>query len=41
MSVIFPSYVKHAVDKIILKNKNLVGYGRYAMTQFLYSSVEE
>jgi len=41
MSVIFPSFVKHAVDKIILKNKNLVGYGRYAMTQFLYSSVEE
>jgi 2OG-Fe(II) oxygenase superfamily len=41
MSVIFPSFVKHAVDKIILKDKDLIGYGRYAMTQFLYSSVED
>ena len=38
MSVIFPSFVKHAVDKIVLKDKSLVGYGRYAMTQFSYIS---
>jgi hypothetical protein len=36
MTVIFPSFVKHAVDEIILEDKNLVGYGRYAMTQFCY-----
>lgn len=36
MSVLFPSFVKHAVDKIILPNQNLVGYGRYSMTQFCY-----
>jgi hypothetical protein len=40
MSVIFPSFIQHAVDKIILKDKNLNGYGRYAMTQFLYKIVE-
>jgi len=41
MTVLFPSFVKHDVDKIILKNKDLIGYGRYAMTQFLYISAEE
>ena len=36
MMVLFPSFVKHSVDEIILKNKSLSGYGRYAMTQFVY-----
>jgi Rps23 Pro-64 3,4-dihydroxylase Tpa1-like proline 4-hydroxylase len=35
MTVIFPSFVIHAVDEIIL-NDNLNGYGRYSMSQFLY-----
>jgi hypothetical protein len=39
MAIIFPSFVKHAVDKIILKeNNNLTGYGRYSISQFLYLS---
>jgi hypothetical protein len=36
MMILFPSFVKHSVDEIILKNKSLSGYGRYAMTQFVY-----
>ena len=36
MMVLFPSFVKHSVDEIILKDKSLSGYGRYAMTQFVY-----
>jgi hypothetical protein len=35
-SVIFPSFVKHAVDEIIMKDKSLHKHGRYAMTQFCY-----
>lgn len=39
MAVIFPSFVKHAVDEIILeKNNNLTGHGRYSISQFLYIS---
>ena len=37
MAVIFPSFVKHAVDEIILEqNNDLMGYGRYAISQFLF-----
>jgi hypothetical protein len=36
MMILFPSFVEHSVDEIILKNKSLSGYGRYAMTQFIY-----
>ena len=36
MMILFPSFVKHSVDKIILKDKSLFGYGRYSMTQFAY-----
>jgi Rps23 Pro-64 3,4-dihydroxylase Tpa1-like proline 4-hydroxylase len=36
MMILFPSFVKHSVDEITLKDKSLSGYGRYAMTQFLY-----
>lgn len=39
MAVIFPSFVKHAVDEIILeKNNDLTGHGRYSISQFLYIS---
>jgi hypothetical protein len=36
MMVLFPSFVKHSVDEIILKDRSLSGYGRYSMTQFVY-----
>jgi hypothetical protein len=35
MTVLFPSCVTHHVDKVIFNNE-LPGYGRYAVTQFLY-----
>jgi hypothetical protein len=35
MTVLFPSCVTHHVDEVI-SNDELVGYGRYAITQFLY-----
>jgi len=38
MTILFPSFVKHAVDEINLKDNNLSGYGRYAMSQFVYLS---
>jgi hypothetical protein len=39
MAVIFPSFVKHAVDEIILeKNNDVTGHGRYSISQFLYIS---
>jgi len=41
MTVIFPSFVKHAVDNIVLKDKDLIGYGRYSMVQFVYNSVAD
>jgi Rps23 Pro-64 3,4-dihydroxylase Tpa1-like proline 4-hydroxylase len=40
MMILFPSFVKHSVDEITLKDKSLSGYGRYAMTQFLYITNE-
>jgi hypothetical protein len=42
MAVIFPSFINHAVDEIVLeKNNNLTGYGRYAISQFLYITDEK
>lgn len=35
MTVLFPSFVTHSVDEVILENNNLVGYGRYSMSQFI------
>jgi hypothetical protein len=40
MMILFPSFVKHSVDEIILKDKSLFGYGRYSMTQFAYIANE-
>jgi Rps23 Pro-64 3,4-dihydroxylase Tpa1-like proline 4-hydroxylase len=36
MTVIFPSFVKHSVDEIILNEDIFTGNGRYCMTQFMY-----
>jgi len=33
MTVLFPSFVKHSVDEVILENNNLISYGRYSMVQ--------
>lgn len=33
MTVLFPSFVKHSVDEVILENNNLIGCGRYSMVQ--------
>lgn len=37
-TILFPSVITHSVNEIIMNNKGDVGcgYGRYAMTQFLY-----
>jgi Rps23 Pro-64 3,4-dihydroxylase Tpa1-like proline 4-hydroxylase len=39
MTVIFPSFIQHSVDKVTLEEDSsdkLSGLGRYSMTQFLY-----
>jgi hypothetical protein len=36
MTVLFPSFVTHSVDKVIMENNNLVGCGRYSMSQFIF-----
>jgi hypothetical protein len=39
MTVIFPSFVLHSVDKVTMKessSNNFSGFGRYSMSQFLY-----
>jgi hypothetical protein len=33
ITVLFPSFVKHSVDEVILENNNLIGCGRYSMVQ--------
>jgi Rps23 Pro-64 3,4-dihydroxylase Tpa1-like proline 4-hydroxylase len=33
ITVLFPSFVKHSVDEVILENKNIIGSGRYSMVQ--------
>jgi hypothetical protein len=33
ITVLFPSFVKHSVDEVILENKNIIGCGRYSMVQ--------
>jgi len=33
MLVLFPSFVKHSVDKVILENNDIIGFGRYSMVQ--------
>lgn len=34
MTVIFPGFISHEVDKVRMKDNSLSGYGRYCMTQF-------
>lgn len=41
MTVLFPSFVKHAVDEIVLKDDSLPGHGRYCMSQFVYITNKE
>ena len=36
MSIIFPSFVRHSVDEILLNENLLIGSGRYSMTQFMF-----
>jgi len=39
LTILFPSFVEHAVDEVKLMDNSKIGSGRYALSQFLYHDI--